>query len=199
MQSVAADKFGIGYSGIGYKANICAAEGFADMNNESQAEVLAFLADPATHGGRRRSSRIDTHAASVFLAGDRAFKIKRAVRFPFLDYSTLAKRKAACEAELAVNRPFAPEIYRRVVADHARSRTACSRSAAKATPVEWAVEMRRFDENADARSPCGRGQIDVALADALGARSPRRMREDAGRRGSRPGSRRSAPIIDAER
>ena len=61
-------------------------------------------------------TRIDTHAAAVFLAGGRALKIKRAVRFPFLDYSTLARRKVACEAEIAVNRAFAPQIYRRVVA-----------------------------------------------------------------------------------
>ena len=62
----------------------------------TQEEVFAFLmgftTDPPV-------SRIDTHAATVFLAGPRALKIKRAVRFPFLDYSTLAKRKAACEAE----------------------------------------------------------------------------------------------------
>ena len=71
--------------------------------------------DPATHGGEK-VRRIDTHAASVFLAGKRALKVKRAVRFPFLDYSTLAKRKQACEAELAVNAPYAPEIYRGVIA-----------------------------------------------------------------------------------
>src|SRR5271168_2700495 len=80
----------------------------------SQEAVFAFLADPATHGAKVQ--RIDTHAASVFLAGDRALKVKRAVRFPFLDYSTLEKRKAACEAELSVNAPYAPEIYRGVVA-----------------------------------------------------------------------------------
>ena len=87
---------------------------------DGQNEVLAFLADPATHGGHA-VKRIDTHAASVFLAGDHALKIKRAVRFPFLDYSTLDKRKAACDAELAVNAPYAPDIYRRVVADYATS------------------------------------------------------------------------------
>ena len=93
------------------------------MNDDAdgQNEVLAFLADPATHGGHA-VKRIDTHAASVFLAGDRALKIKRAVRFPFLDYSTLDKRKAACDAELAVNAPYAPEIYRRRRRHHARSR-----------------------------------------------------------------------------
>ena len=85
------------------------------MNNESQEEVLTFLGDPATHGDQK-VHRIDTHAAAVFLAGDRALKIKRAVRFPFLDYSTLGKRKHACEAELAVNAPYAPEIYRGVKA-----------------------------------------------------------------------------------
>src|SRR6185369_10372610 len=80
----------------------------------SQAETFALLADPATHGGAA-VRRIDTHAASVFLAGERAYKVKRAVRFPFLDYSTLAKRKAACLAELEVNRRFAPELYLGVV------------------------------------------------------------------------------------
>src|SRR5208282_3479422 len=83
----------------------------------AQDDVLAFLADPATYSGKAENiRRIDTHAASVFLAGDRALKVKRAVRFPFLDYSTLAKRKAACAAEIEVNHPFAPAIYRRAVA-----------------------------------------------------------------------------------
>src|SRR5271155_3841170 len=112
----------------------------------AQEDVLAFLADPATYGAKGdKVRRIDTHAASVFLAGDRALKIKRAVRFPFLDYSTLTKRRQACEAELAVNAPYAPEIYRGVVAitREADGRLAI---AGKGRPVEWAVEMRRFDE-----------------------------------------------------
>ena len=108
----------------------------APMNDatESQEAVFALLADPATHGGHA-VKRVDTHAASVFLAGERALKVKRAVRFPFLDYSTLAKRKAACETELAINRRTAPGIYRRVVAitresgrDGWRSTGAASRS-----------------------------------------------------------------------
>src|SRR5690554_6744288 len=82
---------------------------------ESQDEAFAAISDPAMHRGAA-VQRIDTHAAAVFLAGDRAYKIKRAVRFPFLDYGTLAKRKAACAAELEVNRAFAPDIYRRIVA-----------------------------------------------------------------------------------
>jgi len=131
---------------------------------DSQDKVLAFLGDAATYGGTK-VKRIDTHAASVFLTGDRVLKIKRAVRFAFLDYSTLEKRKQACEAELAVNAPYAPEIYRGVTAitREANSRLAIGGSG---TPVEWAVEMRRFDETRTLdHIP---GAIDEALADALG-------------------------------
>jgi hypothetical protein len=129
-----------------------------------QDEVLAFLASPAAHGGRV-VKRIDTHAASVFLAGDRVLKIKRAVRFPFLDYSTLNKRKAACEAELSVNAPYAPEIYRRVVAITRQADRALA-IGGDGPPVEWAVEMRRFDEERTLDHLAG--EIDEALADALG-------------------------------
>ena len=76
---------------------------------ESQEPVFALLADPASHGGQA-VKRVDTHAAVVFLARERAFKVKRAVRFPFLDFSTLDKRKAACETEIEVNPDeFPPE------------------------------------------------------------------------------------------
>lgn len=139
---------------------------------ESQEAVFALMRDPGTHGGPQglggaKVRRIDTHAAAVFLAGERVYKIKRAVKFPFLDYSTLEKRKAACDAELAVNRPFAEAIYRRVVAI---TREADGRLAldGNGTPVEWAVEMHRFDEDATLDRLAERGRIDAALADALG-------------------------------
>ncbi len=132
--------------------------------SDSQEEVFAFLADPATHGGRK-VQRIDTHAASVFLAGDRALKVKRAVRFPFLDYSTLERRQRACEAELAVNAPFAPEIYRGVVPITRQAGGKLAVGGAGA-PVEWAVEMRRFDEKRTLDHIAA--DIDEALADALG-------------------------------
>src|SRR5262249_45360570 len=141
-----------------------------------QQAVFALLADPATHGVEK-VERKQTHAAMVFLAGERAFKVKRAVRFPFLDYSTLEKRQRACEAELEVNRPFAPEIYHRVVAI---TREAAGRLAldGSGTAVEWAVEMRRFAENAPFDRLAAQGQIDSTLAEALGrtvAAAHRRM------------------------
>src|SRR5262249_36033722 len=135
-------------------------------DGECQEAIFAFLADPATHGGRA-VKRIDTHAASVFLVGERALKVKRAVRFPFLDYSTLAKRKSACEAELQINRSFAPDIYRRVLAITREAGGGLTLDGDGA-PVEWALEMRRFDENATLDRLAERGMIDAVLADGLG-------------------------------
>ncbi len=132
----------------------------------SQDEVLAFLADPNSYGqgGATAVRRIDTHAATVFLCGGRALKIKRAVRFAFLDFSTLDKRKAACEAELAVNAPYAPEIYKGVVAI-TRDRDGRLAIGGDGTPVEWAVDMHRFDETRTLDHLTS--AIDAALADAL--------------------------------
>jgi uncharacterized protein len=135
-------------------------------DGDSQEAVFAFLSDPATHGGDA-VKRIDTHAASVFLAGERAFKVKHAVRFPFLDFSTLAKRKSACEAELRINRSFAPNIYRRVVAI-TRETDGRLTLDGNGTPVEWVLEMRRFDENATLDRLAQAGKVDRSLADALG-------------------------------
>lgn len=64
-----------------------------------QAEVIAFLSDPASYGREGCVERIETHANLIFLAGFDAWKIKRAVRFPYLDFSTLDKRHAACVSE----------------------------------------------------------------------------------------------------
>ena len=132
----------------------------------SQQAVIDFLGDPATHGGAA-VKRIDTHAASVFLAGKRALKIKRAVRFPVLDYSTLDRRKAACAAELEVNHPYAPAIYRRAVAI-TREDDGTLAIGGAGTPVEWAVEMRRFDETQTLDHLAKAERIDGALAEALG-------------------------------
>src|SRR3954470_24483450 len=134
------------------------------MTDTEQKAVFDLLADPATHDGAG-VTRHDTHAASVFLAGERAYKVKRAVRFPFLDYSTLAKSKTACDAELAVNRPFAPQISLWVV-PIARTDAGLALGGG-GEPVEWAVEMLRFDENATLDRVAEHGKIDLALADRL--------------------------------
>ncbi|MCT2398442.1 AAA family ATPase [Novosphingobium mangrovi (ex Huang et al. 2023)] len=109
---------------------------------DDQAETITFLSRAATYGLAGPVERIDTHAAIVFLAGEHAFKLKRAVRYPYLDFSTAEKRRAVCEAELALNRRTAPEIYRDV---RPVGRLDDGRLALGAgTPVDWLVVMRRF-------------------------------------------------------
>jgi aminoglycoside phosphotransferase family enzyme/predicted kinase len=110
--------------------------------------------------------RIDTHASVVFLGGDRALKIKRAVKLPFLDYSTLEKRRLACEEELKVNAGNAPEIYRRVVAITRKGDGGLEIGGA-GTAVEWAVEMARFDEAQTLDHIAAANAIDLPLALAM--------------------------------
>jgi uncharacterized protein len=130
-----------------------------------QQQVLDFL-DGSSFGPAKGGKRIDTHASMVFLGPDRALKIKRAVRLPFLDYSTLEKRKRACEEELKVNAGNAPELYRRVVAITRSSDGAFEIDGAGA-PVEWAVEMARFDETQSLDRVAGSKPIDPSLATAV--------------------------------
>ncbi|MCG6205083.1 AAA family ATPase [Rhodopseudomonas sp. HC1] len=130
-----------------------------------QQDVFRFVAAPASHGGAK-VRQIDTHGAAVFLAGDRALKIKRAVRFPFLDYSTLERRKAACERELEVNRRFAPQIYRRVV-PITRSAAGELQIGGEGEPLEWAVEMKRFDESLTIDQLASDQPLSPVLIDAI--------------------------------
>lgn len=114
---------------------------------EDQTEVIAFLSRPDSYpGGVRRVERIETHASVVFLAGERAFKLKRAVRFPYLDYSTKELRRRFCHAEVRINRRTAPDIYLGVVAVTRDSEGHLHLGGAGA-PVDWLVEMVRFDQD----------------------------------------------------
>ena len=110
-----------------------------------QTEVFAFLGASASYGLTTPVSRIDTHGAAVFLAGADVYKVKRAVRFPYMDFSTLERRRAACEAEIEVNRSNAPTIYLGVV-PITRETNGLS-FGGRGQIVEWSVHMRRFDEN----------------------------------------------------
>jgi aminoglycoside phosphotransferase family enzyme/predicted kinase len=136
---------------------------------DDQSEVAAFLADPATHGGRA-VERFDTHGAMVFLAGDRAYKIKRAVKYPYMDFSTLEKRRWACEREIAFNRRTAPSLYLRTL-PVTRAGDGGLVIGGDGEAVEWAVLMRRFDQAdlLDRRAQEGRLTDDlmIDLADAI--------------------------------
>lgn len=113
------------------------------MPPDDQTAVIEFLADPATHDGAP-VERIDTHAAMVFLTEDRAYKLKRAVRYPYLDFSTPARRRAACEAELRLNRRTAPSIYESVT-DIVRRPDGRLALGGPGVAVDAVLVMRRFD------------------------------------------------------
>ena len=117
---------------------------------------------------------METHGAWVLLAGDHAYKIKKAVRFPFMDFGTLALRRAACETELRVNRRFATgdpatQLYRDVlpllgsVDDPRWGRP----GADDARAIEFAVHMRRFDEAGRLDHLCARGALTADHLQAL--------------------------------
>ncbi len=94
---------------------------------------------------------VDTHISRIFLVGDRAYKMKRAVTLPYLDFSSLAERQRAAAREVDLNRRTAPELYLglRAVLRDARGRLSLAADGADTTrAVEWLVEMRRFDDAA---------------------------------------------------
>ena len=136
-----------------------------------QSEVADFLCRPETHGGAP-VERIDTHAAMVFLAGDLAYKVKRAVSYPYMDFSTLALRRAACEKEVEINRRTAPDVYLGIC-PIARGADGALQLNGKGDVVEWLVSMRRFDQAGlfDRLAQSGRltPELLLRLADAVAA------------------------------
>jgi aminoglycoside phosphotransferase family enzyme/predicted kinase len=129
-----------------------------------QEEVVAFLADSASYPGGGPVERLETHANLVFLAGDDAWKIKRAVRLPYLDFSSLAKRHQACAREVEVNRRFAAELYVGCVPIVRSTTTGSLAFGGEGEVVEWAVHMRRFDQSALLSHVAAAGEIKSDLA-----------------------------------
>ena len=137
----------------------------SDDPDRSQEAVFRFVADPKTHGLSEPVKRVDTANAVVFLAGADVYKLKRAVKFPFMDLSTVDKRRDACVAEIAVNRPLAPAIYLAALPIVRHGETFAIGGDGEV--VEWAVHMRRFDENATLDHVAHRGGVSDAIIDKL--------------------------------
>jgi aminoglycoside phosphotransferase family enzyme/predicted kinase len=112
---------------------------------EDQSEVIDFLGSSRAHGGAR-VERIDTHTAVVFLAGSRAYKLKRAVRFDYVDFSTVERRRQSCHAEVQLNRRTAPLLYTGVL-PVTRQPNGALELGGRGESIEWLVEMRRFDQS----------------------------------------------------
>lgn len=98
----------------------------------------------------------ETHISSVFFVGDSVFKIKKSVDLGFLNYSTSDRRRAACEAEVRLNRRLAPDAYQGVT-PIVRGADGVHRFGGPGTVVDWAVHMRRLPDadRADLRLASG--------------------------------------------
>ena len=136
---------------------------------DAQQEVIAFLRRPACYGlDGGMVEVVETHCSVVFLAGDRAYKLKRAVKYPYLDFSTSERRRVACEAELALNRRTAPELYLEVRAIGRRpdGTVGWDREGA---PFDWVVVMQRFDQHRLLDHIAETGELSAPLMLALTA------------------------------
>jgi uncharacterized protein len=124
-----------------------------------QTAAIAFLE-------QRTTERIDTHTAMIFLSQDRAYKLKRAVRFSYLDFSTLERREALCRAEVTLNLRTVDDLYLgvRAITQEADDRLTFDGTGAI---IEWVVEMHRFDQTLLLDGMAERGELTDALMEAL--------------------------------
>ncbi|PQA87527.1 AAA family ATPase [Hyphococcus luteus] len=136
----------------------------------AQADLLAAFDTGRVEDVALAAPRIDTHLSHVFLTKTRAYKMKRAVKLPFVDFSTLEKRHQGCLAELDVNRRMAGAMYvgvKSVVAlEGGRYRI-----GGKGDPLDWVIEMKRFDQSMQFDELAKAGRLTPALlektADAI--------------------------------
>lgn len=134
------------------------------MVADHQKPVVDFLAAPKNHKGSA-VQQIDTHLSHIFLTGDRAYKLKRAVRYDFVDFSIPDLRKTACEKEVEINRRTAPEIYLGVVPIYC-----CEGVIAwhgDGAPIDWVVEMVRFDTAEQFDALVAQGKLETGAVKQL--------------------------------
>jgi hypothetical protein len=137
--------------------------------SDAEQQLLQALALPDAYPHAVESIRfVETHISWVFLTGPFAYKIKKPLRLPFLDFSTLQLRERFCREELRLNRRFAPELYVDVVPIG----SAGGRIRVGATPaVEFAVQMRQFPSAATADRLLANGELRehelIALAETI--------------------------------
>src|SRR6266545_479060 len=138
------------------------------MKSTSAPEAIAALRDPACYPHPAEPVElIETHISWVFLAGEYAYKVKKPVDLGFLDFSTLQARRFYCEEELRLNRRTAPELYLGVVPITAGA--AGPRLGGTGEPIEYALKMRRFPQEALADSAAKRGELGAHQIAAIAA------------------------------
>ena len=136
---------------------------------DDQRATIAFLSDPSSYGsGVNNVERHQTHISFVFLAGERAYKLKRSVKYPYLDFSTAERRRQTCEAELRLNRRTAPELYLEV-RPIIRDLGGVVGWDDDGDAVDWVVVMRRFGQDHLLDAVARAGGLGAQLVCALAA------------------------------
>lgn len=123
--------------------------------------------------GPRSVELRDTHISWVFLAGNRAYKVKKPVVFPFLDYGTLERRHRMCQEEVRLNRRLAPRIYLRVVGIARRGSRYSLTTEDDPEAIEYAVEMRRVEEERSLAALAATDRLEPSQLAAVAARLAR--------------------------
>ena len=140
----------------------------AGMNPKLPPFIQTLLAPQAYPGDVSRVELVETHISWVLLAGEFAYKIKKPVKLPFLDFSTLALRHQSCLDELRLNRRLAPDIYLDVVSLNNSHQG--PQWGGTGDVLDYAVRMRRFDEAGRLDHVCERGELLPAhLSDLAGS------------------------------
>ncbi|HEX2942327.1 MAG TPA: hypothetical protein VHO91_14855, partial [Rhodopila sp.] len=125
-----------------------------------QSEVARFLS--AISGAPPR----ETHISAVFIGPDTVWKLKKAVRMPFLDFTTVAARRHFLQRELQLNQPTAPAIYRDVIA--VARRPDGTLALGEGEPVDWVLRMARVPSQNFLDGIVARNELTPQLLDALG-------------------------------
>lgn len=137
----------------------------------SLTELIAALSQSAAYPFA--VDRVDvrqTHISVVFLVGAKVFKLKKPVRLPFLDFSTLEQRKHDCDEEVRLNRRLAPDVYLGVVPVHATPAGLKIGEQQSGPIVDWVVEMRRLPDEAMYLSRMERDALTVPQVEKLARR-----------------------------
>lgn len=132
-------------------------------------ELFSAMSRPEFYPHRpERVEVVQTHISFIFIGGEMVYKVKKAVDFGFLDFTTLEKRKFYCEEELRLNRRLAPEAYlalERITADaHGLSLNGTGQV------VEYAVRMRKLPQERMLKRLLAEGKCDHAMIDAVAAK-----------------------------
>ena len=131
--------------------------------------LIEALSSPAAYPYAVETIEVrQTHISVVFLAGAYAYKIKKPVKFDFLDFSTLEQRRSICEAEVRLNRRLAADIYLGVVPIVRNGARLAVEGGGEV--VEWAVKMERLPQEAALKARVQDGSLTAAQIEALAER-----------------------------